>query len=322
MKKAIGLLLLVYVFSFLNVIAAELSICSFNIQFLATSDSRDHAGLAALLKQYDIVVVQELVAPPYTGTFPDGKKFNPDPQSTIFFDLMEAHGFSYVLSSEDTGPRNKNQNNGSATEWWVAFYRPDKVMPAMDLPSGFLASDRTKNVDYERVPYAFAFRSPDSTLDFVLVSVHLRPGSGTKDKQRRKQEISAIAAWIDSNGRQEKDFIILGDMNIENGGELSDFLPIGFSSLNDECVPTNTNKNSPKPYDQILYNVENTGNIIDQTFDFKVVDIVEAMTERWARISNKPFPGKPYIHNNFRKYYSDHNPVAFRLKSTPTGDDD
>jgi hypothetical protein len=46
------------------------------------------------------------------------------------------------------------------------------------------------------------------------------------------------------------------------------------------------------------------------------------MKERWARISNKAFPGNPYDHDNFRKYYSDHNPVVFRLKSMPTGDDD
>jgi exonuclease III len=322
MKKTIGFLFLISAFSIPNLIPAELSVCSFNIQFLGQSDSRDHAGLAALLKTYDIVVVQELVAPPFAGTFPDGKKFNPDPQSTIFFDLMEAHGFSYLISSEDTGPGNTNQNNGSATEWWVAFYKHDKVIPAIDLPSGFLASDRTKNVDFERVPYAFAFRSPDSTLDFVLVSVHLRPGSGSKDKQRRKQEISAIADWIDSHSQQERNVIILGDMNIENASELGSFLPTDFNSLNDECVPTNTNKNSPKPYDQIIYSVANMGSEVDQAFGFRVVDLVETMAQRWARFSNKAFPGNPYKHDEFRKYYSDHNPVVFRLKSRPTGDGD
>lgn len=322
MIKAISFLILLTVTWFPNTFGAELTICSFNIQFLGGSNSRDHAGLAEAVDQYDIVVVQELIAPPYTGTFPNGKPFNPDLESTAFFDLMEARGFRYLLSDEDTGPGGKNQNNGSATEWWVAFYKPDKVMPALDLPSGFLAPDRTQNIDYERVPYAFAFRSPDSTLDFVLVSVHLRPGSGSKDKQRRKQEISAIVNWIDTQSQQERNFIIMGDMNIENSSELGKFLPTDYVSLNDECVPTNTSKNSPKPYDQIIYSAANTGNEVDQAFGFRVVDLVETMAQRWSRISNKTFPGNPYKHDEFRKYYSDHNPVVFKLRSRPAGDGD
>ena len=243
MIKTIAFLMLLSVLSMSNAFSAELTICSFNIQFLGASNIRDHAGLAATMDQCDIAVIQELIAPPYTGSFPDGKKFNPDPQSTVFFDLMEARGFKYLLSDEDTGPGIKNQNNSSATEWWAAFYKPNKVTTASELPSGFLSSDRTKNADYERVPYAFAFRTPDATLDFVLISVHLRPGSGNEDKQRRKQEISSITKWIKDHDQKEKDFIILGDMNIENTGELIDFMPTGFASLNDECIPTNTNKN-------------------------------------------------------------------------------
>ena len=45
------------------VLAAEfLTVCSFNIQFLGLSSKRDNAALAELMKGYDVVVVQELVA--------------------------------------------------------------------------------------------------------------------------------------------------------------------------------------------------------------------------------------------------------------------
>ena len=52
-----------------------LKVCSFNIQFLGSSKSRDDAALSIILKDYDIVVIQELVAPPYPGTFPDNTPF-------------------------------------------------------------------------------------------------------------------------------------------------------------------------------------------------------------------------------------------------------
>ena len=57
-----------------------LKICSFNIQFLGQSKVRDDVALANLIKDYDVVVVQELIAPPYPGTFPDGTPFQPDPE--------------------------------------------------------------------------------------------------------------------------------------------------------------------------------------------------------------------------------------------------
>jgi len=206
--------------------------------------------------------------------------------------------------------------NGSATEWWVAFFKPAAVSVAADLPSGFLATDRSNNDDYERVPYAFAFRSSDESSDFVLISVHLKPGASERD--RRRHELNTVARWIDAHDQTEKDFIILGDMNIENAEELGDATPDGYLSLNDECRPTNTNVNGPKPYDHIMFNTTYTGEI-DREFDFQVVDLIEAMRGWWDS-SIGSYPGDPYDHNRFRRYYSDHHPVVFRMTSTVDDD--
>jgi len=263
------------------------------------------------------VVIQELVAPPYAATFPDGAPVKPDPQSAEFFDAMKALGFDYWLSEEDTGTGDNNHYNSSSTEWWVTFYREDTLDQARDLPHGFLADDRSNHDDYERVPYAFAFRTADKKADFVLVSVHLKPGSGRKETARRKHELGAIAAWIDDHDDTERDFIVLGDCNIEDAEELADSTPAGFVSLNDECKATNTNVNGPKPYDHVFFQPEFTPEV-DGEFDMVVVDLIEAMQPLWQ--GTDPYPGKPYDHNEFRKFYSDHHPVVFQLRAT--GDDD
>jgi len=289
---------------------SSVTICSFNIQFLGSSKSRDDTALASILADYDIVVVQELVAPPYPAAFTGGKPVKPDPEAAEFFDAMIASGFEYWLSEEDTGTGFRNHSNGSNTEWWVTFYRKTRVKRADDLPHGFLAEDRSNNPDFERVPYAFSFRAAEGKTDFVLISVHLQPGGGRRDKARRKHEIGAISAWIGANDDAEKDFIILGDCNIENAAELADATPAGFLSLNDECRPTNTNINGPKPYDHIFYQPAFTSEI-DQEYDMVVVDLIEAMRPLWT--GGKPFPGEPYDHNEFRKWYSDHHPVVFRV---------
>lgn len=294
----------------------SLFICSFNIQFLGNFKDRDNKALANILTDYDIVVIQELVAPPYGGTFPDGDPYKPDAEAAKFFDAMDSLGFKYVLSEEDTGSGNKLHVNSSSTEWFVVFFRSARVGVLSDLPSGFLAADRSNHDDYERVPYAFAFRTADAKLDFVLISVHLKPDSGPANRARRKHELNAIAAWIDANDEIEKDFIILGDMNIQDVAELADTTPRDFVSLNDECRSTNTQDN--KPYDHVMFNPRFTTEI-DQGFDMVVVNLVKTMKKFWA--ASGPYPGDPYDHNRFRQHYSDHHPVVFRM-IVPEVDDD
>ena len=293
-----------------------INICSFNIQFLGNSKKRDNAALAKLVSGFDIVVVQELVAPPVPGTFPDRTPYKLDAEAKAFFDAMQNLGFAYVLSEEDTGSGKKLHVNGSSTEWWITFYKPNKVQVAPDLPGGYLAENHLKHPDYKRVPYAFPFRSADGSCDFVLISVHLPPDSGPQVRAKRKHELKTIASWIDAHDECEKDFIILGDMNIEDAKELTDDTPAGFLSLNDECRSTNTQ--GTKPYDHVMYRPAFTSEIDPQT-DMQVIDLVEAMKQHWNK--PEPYPGTPYNHDKFRAIYSDHHPVWFRIL-TPQCDDD
>ncbi len=324
-----------------NVVTAPdtLTICSFNIQFLGNGKSRDNEALVDLVKGYDVVVVQELVSSPVDGTFPDGTSYSRDEESGDFVDAMVGAGFEYRLSSEDTGRGENNHTNSTATEWWITFYKPEVVGIAADLPTEFLAEDRTAHPDYERVPHSFAFRTHDNSLDFVLISVHLKPDKDSKSKARRKHELNAIGGWIAANSEVEKDFIILGDMNLYSPEEIADATPANYLSLNDEGRRTNTNITSKNPddgalpYDHVMYHTEYTANNIDLAYDIEVIDLVEAMRPYWTL--EEPYPGNidttftyegevdyyKYNHNGFRKYYSDHHPVVFKMLYGQTDDD-
>jgi len=291
-----------------------LYICSFNIQFLGHFKKRDDCALADLMKNFDIVLVQELIAPPQEGDFPDGTKYKVDKEAKEFIDEMSDNGFTIVLSEEDTGPTKTIHKNNTSTEWWVAFYNDEKVEYATDLPHGFISEDRSQNSDYERVPYAFPFRVKGDTVDFVLISVHLAPDKS--GKERREHELESIASWVEASDSMEKDFIILGDMNIEDSTELNEIIPAGYVSLNDECRRTNTLINDKKnqgakPYDHIMYRPEFTGEEIDEEFDMIVLNLVDIMEQYWE--SEDPYPGNPYNHKLFKQYYSDHDPVVFRV---------
>ena len=170
---------------------------------------------------------------------------------------------------------------------------------------------RSNNPSYERVPYAFAFRGQSGKTDFVLISVHLDPRTTLAGKKRRQEELGSIVQWINDHDEKEKDFIILGDMNIQSKKEYKELIPAGYISLNDEYRPTNTNVHSRKPFDHVMYRPEYTPEI-DTSYDLVVIDLVKEMKDDWTK--NIPYPGKPYIHDQFRQYYSDHDPVVFRIK--------
>ena len=263
----------------------RVSVVSFNIQFLGLSKSRDNEALASLLDPFDLVIVQELVAPPYPGRFPDGTPYKPDPEAAAFFDVMKTHGFHYVLSQEDTGSGPKNHLNSSATEWFVAFYRPGAIRPAPDLYTGFLAEDRTDNPDFERVPYAFGFRA--GSEDLVFISVHLQPGDGAADRVRRAHELGAVFDWIAERPGPEKDYVVLGDMNLADCGELSAVLPRYWESLNRTCLPTNTNVSGPKPYDHVMRRIDYTAAEIPM--EFEVINLASRMRPSWR--GPGPYPG-------------------------------
>lgn len=292
----------------------ELKLCSFNIKFVGLYKKKDHAALADILKNYDLVLVQELVSPPTDGKFPDGTSYTADPEAKAFVEAMQGHGFKYRLSEEDTGTNDEIHSNASSTEWFIVFYKADKLGIDDELFTGFIANDRSDHPSFERVPYAFSFQTIDNGVDFTLISVHLKPGSGSADKARRKEELEAIAQWIDKSDSIEKDFIIVGDMNIYTQAELLSLLPAGYNSLNRDCLPTNL-ASSGKPYDHVMYHMDHTGSELASTFE--IVNLMEVMRPYWQEAT--PYPENDL--NLFYQYYSDHKPVVFTLISDGSDDD-
>ena len=296
----------------LELVNDTITICSFNIQFLGSFKDRKDSLLADVLDPYDIVVIQEMVSPPIDGFFPDGTAYSADKESQEFVQEMEGQGFTYWLSEEDTGPK-QNHTNSTGSEWWITFYRPEKVVPDSSRYYGFLDTLHTLNPDFDRVPFAFPFKSLDERNDFTLISVHLKPGNGTVDRARRQHELVALFDWVKVQEKEEEnhDFIILGDCNIYKLSEFEHFEEQGVFSLNRNCQSTNTKlyelASKGRPYDHVFSSSASTEEIIETSFT--VVDIMEVVRPHFEG----DFPFEPYSHDFFRTRLSDHLPVTFQL---------
>ncbi|MDC0338376.1 hypothetical protein OAN33_02445 [Flavobacteriales bacterium] len=288
-----------------------ISICSFNIQFLGHFKARDNNTLSKILKPYDIVVIQEMVAPPVSGTFPsNGQNYKSDVESKAFVDAMQEQGFSYWLSTEDTGPT-RNHVNSSASEWWITFYRDAVIVPDSSRYFGFLDTALAGSLLFERVPFCLPFKSIDGKTTFSLISLHLKPGNGVADRTRRAEELKTLFEWGAKQQETNKDYIYLGDCNIYKEGEFIEYEKQAIYSLNKQCSSTNTklyeDAKKGKPYDHVFYTNSSEDEIIKESF--KVVDL---MKEVRTLYKGESFPYEPYEHNLFRTKFSDHVPIAFK----------
>lgn len=288
-----------------------LSICSFNIQFLGHFQNRENSVLAEILKNHDIVVVQEMVAAPLAGNYPDGSAFKKDNESAAFVQEMENRGFSYWLSEEDTGPT-KNHTPTTASEWWIVFYKKESVLPDTTRCKGFVSAPLTNNAVYERVPYAFPFKAVNGALNFTLVSVHLKPGDGSEETATRQNELKELFQWTSTQMESNKDFYVLGDCNIYDQSEFAHFKEKDVFSLNNDCHSTNTkmyeSKDKGEPYDHVFYTSYSKQDLVKGSFE-----VVDLLTE--IKKNSKPgrFNLTPYVHDEFRTMFSDHVPVTFQL---------
>jgi hypothetical protein len=274
-------------------------------------------------------------------TKPQGivEEWEADYQAFHFVGHMLKAGFEFVLSKGDTG-KTVNHNNSTSSEWHAVFYRKNRVfpVPTTDMPSGWTKLDPAeplaKHPVYDRLPYAFAFRTVpqtgDKQIDFVLINVHLhstqtRANESEKDAGLiRANELFHIFKWIEKMQAiyPERDFITLGDMNVVSAKQLED-IAIEFKAkmaaagmksqdnivtLNEDSHPTNVSRKDPKPFDQIFFDSQHTKEIVRSKAygaDMVLVDIA------------KKFDLEGEYKNNvgsFVKAYSDHVPLLFVMK--------
>lgn len=291
----------------------SLSVCSFNIKWLGHYSRKDNASLARYLSRFDVVVVQELVASPINIVSSSGQQVSADPESAAFTEAMRAQGFTYALGTDGTG---QTTQGSTSREWPIAYYRSDAVSYNVSR-SDFIEPQVLANPTFDRVPWAYHFTTPDSTLDFYLVSVHL--AAEDKDIPQRKAELARIAQWGAAR-TDEHDIIILGDMNLQDTTEVQSALPMGYATLNSRGLPTNCSPKSPKPFDQVMYLPAHTAPDLDPSQPFAVTDLMQAMQPYWSDPAT-PYPGQPYDGNLFPQYYSDHHPVSFGLRYGVKDDD-
>ncbi len=130
-----------------------------------------------------------------------------------------------------------------------------------------------------RAPYIASFRS--GNFDFVIVTVHLRWGSG---EEERLVPLKELAKWARKRSRDEggfdRDILVVGDMNIPSRDSMlfktvqryGLRLPKALAELGKTAAGTNLSRRAT--YDQILHRATNPNRFTDHAgvVDFYMSD--------------------------------------------------
>jgi len=117
-----------------------------------------------------------------------------------------------------------------------------------------------EHVGYQlhRMPYCASFRA--GRLDFIIVSVHIYYGKTAAEKKEREKEIKKLVEFIKSRVKTDKskvfdkDFIVVGDFNIEKfGDEFFDALTKDGLEMPEILKSLTTNFSRTKTFDKIAY---------------------------------------------------------------------
>jgi endonuclease/exonuclease/phosphatase family metal-dependent hydrolase len=237
-------------------------VASFNIQVFGEkklSDPRVAALLAEIVRQFDVVAVQEIRS-----------------QQEIlprFVDQINAAGrhYDYVV-----GPR--LGRTASKEQYAFVF---DTASIEIDRSALYTVSDPDDLLHREPLVGWFRVRGPQPTeaFTFSLVNIHTDP-------DETSQELDALAdvfRAVRSDGRGEDDVIVLGDLNVDEShlGQLGDISGIRWAITG---VATNTR--GTKQYDNIVFSGQATSEYTGRWGVFDMIRQFNLTTDEALKVSD------------------------------------
>jgi endonuclease/exonuclease/phosphatase family metal-dependent hydrolase len=177
-----------------------MTIASFNIRVFGSAKAGKAEvmdALAAIVRRYDIVAVQEIK---------DASGETP----LIFLDLINSkEGGEYgMLLSDRTG---RQFDDTASREQYAYYFNTDTVRV---IGEDLLFDDSARDL-FQREPYLARFAAVNGSFTCVLVNMHTKP-----DPVVTVKEIDAmhdVIVWAKTMYDQEDDFIITGDLNAACG---------------------------------------------------------------------------------------------------------
>lgn len=301
----------------------QIRLGSFNIEKLGKENDYQVKNAAEILKNYDIVAIQEVMN---TGTGKDSPIGKDGVEALKKIVSYLGDDWDYVVSSKPNGTASAARSKAFNTfEYYAFIFRKSKIDLIKD--SAYLWDEARKPIkeledqerQFDREPFVASFKARNGNLDFTLITIH----AAAPDKGWRKNEIKRLAivykAVQDSDPNQN-DVFLMGDFNTNVDKKEWDSVKSLPSMKHIITSKDITTLNKPKgrlsksQYDTIWYQASYS--------DEDIISESARVDQAWQ--DNIEFPKDVKIPKGLKKeenrkiwlygkYASDHLPVAMLL---------
>ncbi|MDD5702633.1 MAG: endonuclease/exonuclease/phosphatase family protein [Dehalococcoidales bacterium] len=240
----------------------QIRLGSFNIEKLGKNNPYQTQNAATILKNYDIVAIQEVMNTGATAKNPMGTK-GIEALKRIVASLGSDWG--YVVSTTPNGTLNAQESEAVSTfEYYAFIYRKSKLEL---VPNSARLWDEAKNPipglkdqkrQFDRQPFVVSFKAKGGNLDFTLITIHVA-APAAKWRRDEIRRLKIVYEKVQNEDPEQNDVFLLGDFNTNvNKSEWDDLksIPTMKHILTSKDVTTinkTTGELSDSQYDTIWY---------------------------------------------------------------------
>ena len=302
----------------------QIRLGTFNIEKLGKENEHQAKNAAEILKNFDIVAIQEVMNTGASKTMPIGNA-GIEALKTIVFCLGD--DWDYVISPEPNGTASAKRSKAFNTfEYYAFIYRKSKLELIKD--SAYLWNEsgnpmlglKDQERQFDREPFIASFKARNGNLDFTLITIH----AAAPAARWRKDEIKRLAivyANVQNSDPNQNDVFLMGDFNTNVDKKEWDAmkgLPAMKHILTSKDVTTlnkAAGRLSKSQYDTIWYQ----GSYTDEDVIPESAQVDQAWKESLSFPEDIKIPRKLKGENRqiwlYGKYASDHLPVTMLLWS-------
>ncbi len=194
----------------------QIRLGSFNIEKLGFKKEFQVENAAEILKNYDIVAIQEVMNLGASKDNPIGTKGIEALKQIVSY-LGE--DWDYVTSEEPKGPSRAEKSKAFSTfEYYAFIFRKSKIELIED--SAYLWNEQenpmvgleSQERQFDREPFIASFKAKKGNLDFTLITIHVASPAAKWRRDEIKRLAIVYKAVQDSDPNQN-DVFLLGDFN-------------------------------------------------------------------------------------------------------------
>ncbi|MDD4894183.1 MAG: endonuclease/exonuclease/phosphatase family protein [Candidatus Omnitrophica bacterium] len=189
---------------------------SFNIEKLGKNNAYQAQNAAIILKNYDIVAIQEVMNTGATAKNPIGTK-GIEALKRIVASL--GSDWDYVVSPTPNGTLSAEGSRAFNTfEYYAFIYRKSKLEL---IPNSAHLWDEAKNPiqglkdqkrQFDRQPFIASFKAKGGNLDFTLVTIHAA-APAAKWRRDEVKRLKVLYEKVQDEDSKQNDVFLLGDFN-------------------------------------------------------------------------------------------------------------